>query len=86
MTVLQRLERLPMARPQWRLLFQGGLGYTFDGMDAALVAFILPSATAVFSLYGILQSDAAAVRGSNSLGSTLEARSISEFRRSRRAT
>jgi MFS transporter, putative metabolite:H+ symporter len=34
-----------MSRPQWRLLFQGGLGYTFDGMDAALVAFILPSAT-----------------------------------------
>ena len=28
----------------------GGLGYTFDGMDGALVAFILPSATAVFSL------------------------------------
>ena len=50
MSVLQRLERLPMARPQWRLLFQGALGYTFDGMDAALVAFILPSATAVFSL------------------------------------
>jgi MFS transporter, putative metabolite:H+ symporter len=49
-TVLQRLERLPMARPQWRLLFQGGLGYTFDGMDGALVAFILPSATAIFSL------------------------------------
>jgi hypothetical protein len=39
-----------MSRPQWRLLFQGGLGYTFDGMDAALVAFILPSATEVFSL------------------------------------
>lgn len=35
MTVLQRLERLPMSRPRWRLLFQGGLGYTFDGMDAA---------------------------------------------------
>jgi MFS transporter, putative metabolite:H+ symporter len=48
--VLQRLERLPMSRPQWRLLFQGGLGYTFDGMDGALVAFILPSATAVFAL------------------------------------
>ncbi len=42
-----------MARPQWRLLFQGGLGYTFDGMDAALVAFILPSATAVFSLSSV---------------------------------
>jgi MFS transporter, putative metabolite:H+ symporter len=40
-----------MARPQWRLLFQGGLGYTFDGMDAALVAFILSSATAVFSQF-----------------------------------
>jgi MFS transporter, putative metabolite:H+ symporter len=51
MTVLQMLERLPMARPQWRLLFQGGQGYTFDGMDAALVAFILPSATAVFSQF-----------------------------------
>ena len=36
-------------RPQWRLPFQDGLGYAFDGMDAALVAFILPSATAVFS-------------------------------------
>ena len=44
-------QRLPMARPQWRLLFQGGQGYTFDGMNAALVAFILPSATAVFSQF-----------------------------------
>jgi MFS transporter, putative metabolite:H+ symporter len=32
------------------LLFQRGSGYTFDGVDAALVAFILPSATQVFSL------------------------------------
>jgi MFS transporter, putative metabolite:H+ symporter len=32
------------------LLFQRGLGNTFDGVDAALVAFILPSATQVFSL------------------------------------
>ena len=44
-------ERLTMARPQWRLPFQGGLGYTFDDKDAALVAFILPSATAVFSQF-----------------------------------
>ena len=42
MTVLRRIERLPMSRPQWRLLFQGGLGYTFDGMDGALIAFIRP--------------------------------------------
>jgi MFS transporter, putative metabolite:H+ symporter len=24
-------------------LVMGGLGYTFDGMDAAIVAFLLPS-------------------------------------------
>jgi putative MFS transporter len=40
-----------MAQQQWRLPFQGGLGYTFDGMDADLVAFILPSAAAVFSQF-----------------------------------
>jgi hypothetical protein len=45
MTILQKLESLPMALLQWRLLFQQG------GMDAALVAFILPSATAVFSQF-----------------------------------
>jgi hypothetical protein len=56
MTVLQRLERLPMARPQWRLPSQGGLGYTFDGMDAALVACILPSATSVFSSFVVLRA------------------------------
>ena len=50
--LLARVERLPMSRPHLRLLFQGGLGYTFDGMDGAVVAFILPSATAVFALSG----------------------------------
>jgi putative MFS transporter len=50
--LLARVERLPMSRPHLRLLFQGGLGYTFDGMDGAVVAFILPSATAVFALTG----------------------------------
>ncbi|HEX4252662.1 MAG TPA: MFS transporter, partial [Pseudonocardia sp.] len=50
--LLARIERLPMSRPHLRLLFQGGLGYTFDGMDGAIVAFILPSATALFALSG----------------------------------
>src|SRR5882724_2116156 len=48
--LLARVERLPMSRPHLRLLFQGGLGYTFDGMDGAVVAFILPAAAAVFAL------------------------------------
>jgi putative MFS transporter len=50
--LLARVERLPMSRPHLRLLFQGGLGYTFDGMDGAVIAFILPSAAAVFALSG----------------------------------
>jgi MFS transporter, putative metabolite:H+ symporter len=37
-----RIERLPFAGFHKRLLFMGGLGYTFDAMDAAVLAFILP--------------------------------------------
>lgn len=44
MTLLARLDRLPLRRPHYLLLLMGGLGYTFDGMDAAVVAFLLPSA------------------------------------------
>ena len=44
MTMLARLDRLPLCRPHYVLLVMGGLGYTFDGMDAAIVAFLLPSA------------------------------------------
>ena len=43
MTMLARLDRLPLSRPHYTLLLMGGLGYTFDGMDAAIVAFLLPS-------------------------------------------
>ncbi|GAA5175991.1 MFS transporter [Pseudonocardia eucalypti] len=50
--LLARVERLPMSRPHLHLLFQGGLGYTFDGMDAAVIAFILPAVTALFALSG----------------------------------
>ncbi|GIQ78745.1 MFS transporter [Bradyrhizobium sp. RD5-C2] len=37
-----RIERLPFARFHVHLLLMGGLGYLFDAMDAAVLAFILP--------------------------------------------
>lgn len=37
-----RIERLPFGRFHRRLLLMGGLGYTFDAMDAAVLAFVLP--------------------------------------------
>jgi MFS transporter, putative metabolite:H+ symporter len=43
MSLLDRLDRVPLSRPHYTLLLMGGLGYTFDGMDAAIVAFLLPS-------------------------------------------
>src|SRR5712691_3544096 len=43
LSTLKRLERLPFSRAHWRLLWMGGLGYTFDAMDGAIMAFILPS-------------------------------------------
>jgi putative MFS transporter len=43
MSLLDRLDRIPLSRPHYLLSVMGGLGYTFDGMDAAIVAFLLPS-------------------------------------------
>jgi putative MFS transporter len=50
MALLARLDRLPLSRPHYGLLLIGGLGYTFDGMDSAVVAFLLPSTQQVWSL------------------------------------
>jgi putative MFS transporter len=50
MEILRRLERLPMSRVHLALLFAGGLGYTFDAMDGAVIAFILPPVTALWQL------------------------------------
>ena len=50
LNTLRRLERLPMTWVQGRLLVLGGLGYTFDAMDASVVAFILPPVTKLFGL------------------------------------
>ena len=41
-SVSARIERLPFGRFHRRLLLMGGLGYSFDAMDAAAVAFVLP--------------------------------------------
>ena len=44
------MERLPISWVQGRLLLMGGLGYTFDAANNAVLAFILPSVAALFSL------------------------------------
>lgn len=61
--ILRRLERLPFGRFQWRMLWMGGLGYTFDAMDGALIGFILPAVTALWSL----SSEQTGVLGSSAL-------------------
>jgi len=58
-----RLERLPISRFHYKLLFAGGLGYTFDAMDGAIVAFILPQVTKQWHL----SSGATGILGSSLL-------------------
>jgi len=48
-----RLERLPYSRAHRRLLLMGGLGYTFDAMDQAIMAFVLPVASVLWSLNSV---------------------------------
>jgi putative MFS transporter len=50
LNILRRHERIPFGRFQWRLLGMGGMGYTFDAMDGAMIAFILPAVTALWTL------------------------------------
>ncbi|WP_229402684.1 MFS transporter [Micromonospora okii] len=50
--LLARLERLPFSRPHLTLLAMGGLGLTFDGLDVATVAFVLPSISEEWQLSG----------------------------------
>ncbi|MFD0039907.1 MFS transporter [Streptomyces anulatus] len=53
--LLDRLDRLEPGRPHRRLMFQGGLGYTFDSFDGALMGYAL---SAVIVLWGITASTA----------------------------
>jgi putative MFS transporter len=50
LSTLRRIERLPFSGFHWRLLWMGGLGYTFDAMDGAMIAFILPIVSALWAL------------------------------------
>lgn len=40
--VAARLERLPFSRFHFNLLVMGGLGYAFEAVDAAIIAFLMP--------------------------------------------
>ena len=62
---LQRIERLPFTWFHWRLLWMGGLGYTFDAMDGAIIAFILP---AVSSLWGLTNQQTGLLASSAMIG------------------
>ncbi|MCY0386803.1 MFS transporter [Robbsia sp. Bb-Pol-6] len=48
-----RIESWPFSTFHRRLLVIGGLGYTFDAMDAAVLAFILPVLRAVWHLTSV---------------------------------
>ncbi|HVY15591.1 MAG TPA: MFS transporter [Rhodopila sp.] len=41
-TIAARLERLPFSRFHLNLLVIGGLGYAFEAVDAAIIAFLMP--------------------------------------------
>jgi putative MFS transporter len=49
-SVAARLERLPFCGFHKKLLFMGGLGYTFDAMDSSSMAFVLPAITKAWHL------------------------------------
>ncbi|MFT4066320.1 MFS transporter [Paraburkholderia sp.] len=49
-SVAARLERLPFCGFHKKLLFMGGLGYTFDAMDSSSMAFVLPAISHAWAL------------------------------------
>lgn len=51
--ISSRIESWPFSKFHRRLLLIGGLGYTFDAMDAAVLAFILPVLRAQWSLTSV---------------------------------
>jgi putative MFS transporter len=71
--LLRRLERLPLTRVQLKLLLQGGVGYTFDAFDTAIVAFILTPVALAFHLSnGQTGAATVALLGSDTTGKSLE--------------
>ncbi|NVN10325.1 MFS transporter [Nguyenibacter vanlangensis] len=51
-TIGRRIERLPFSRFHLVLLLIGGAGYTFDGLDSAIIAFVLPVLKTQWALSG----------------------------------
>ncbi|OAG73408.1 MFS transporter [Gluconobacter japonicus] len=50
MSIADRLERLPFSSFHYRLLLLGGAGYCFDGLDGAILAFVMPALQHVWGL------------------------------------
>jgi putative MFS transporter len=50
MDPIARLERLPLGRPHFRLLWLLGLGWALDAMDVGLISFTLPALAREFGL------------------------------------
>lgn len=42
MTIISRLEQIPVTRFHYKLLLLTGLGWLFDAMDTGIIAFVLP--------------------------------------------
>lgn len=51
--ITARLERLPFCRCHKKLLLMGGLGYSFDAMDGAIIAFVLPILIGLWQLSNV---------------------------------
>jgi putative MFS transporter len=49
-SILARLERLPVSRPQYGILVAGGLGHLFEALDIVIIGFMLPHLRAEFGL------------------------------------
>ncbi len=64
-SISARIERLPFGRFHRRLLLMGGLGYTFDGLDAAVIAFVLP---VVMKLWGLTSVETGVLGSANFIG------------------
>jgi len=48
--IIERLDRLPLSKFHWRLLWASGLGWMFDAMDVGIVTFVLASLKENWSL------------------------------------
>ncbi|SEJ59189.1 MFS transporter, putative metabolite:H+ symporter [Propionispira arboris] len=50
MDLINRLERIPVNKFHYQLLFVTGLGWMFDAMDTGIIAFVLPTLAKIWGL------------------------------------